>query len=191
MNKLKFSDILITIMVGVVFGIIMKFWDDLYSVVKPILPVSRQLLYGMWFMVAPFAYLLIRKRGVALLASLAAASLSAFIGQGFEVLMYGFVQGLAAELLFAAFRYRRFNVLVAGLAGIASAAGGFFLDWYYGYANLELWALITKYGLRAISAFIFTGFFAYWIVQALEATGVTDLIRPVAESEYDTLKRGS
>lgn len=187
MKGLKFSDVLITIMVGVVFGIIMKFWDDLYSVVKPILPLGRQLLYGMWFMVAPFAYLLIRKKGVALLASLAAASLSAFIGHGFEVLMYGLVQGLAAEFLFASFRYRRFDILVAGLAGMASCFGGFFLDLVYGYANLELWAITTKYGLRFISAFIFTGFFAYWIVSALEATGVTNLIRPVAKEDYDNL----
>src|SRR5690625_3945001 len=106
MKKLKFSDLLITIMIGVVFGIIMKFWDDLYTVIKPIFPVARQLVYGMWFMVAPFAFLLIRKPGVALLSSLAASGLSAFIGHGFEVLMYGLIQGVFAEILFAAFRYK-------------------------------------------------------------------------------------
>lgn len=187
MTKLKFSDVLITIMVGVLFGVIMKFWDDLYSVVKPILPVARQLIYGMWFMVGPFAFLLIRKPGVALLASLSASALSAFVGHGFEVLMYGFVQGMAAELLFAAFRYRRFDILAGGLAGMASCFAGFFLDYVYGYANLELWALSVKYGLRFISAFIFTGFFAYGIVRALEATGVTNLIRPVSKQDYDDL----
>lgn len=187
MKKLKFSDLLITIMIGVVFGITMKFWDDLYTVVKPILPIARQLLYGMWFMVAPFAFLLIRKPGVALLASIAAAALSAFIGHGFSVLMYGFVQGLAAELLFASFRYKRFGIAVAGLAGIASCIAGFFLDLFYGYANLELWALFVKYGLRTVSAFLFTGLFAFWIVRALEATGVTNLIRPVSKEAYDEL----
>lgn len=187
MKRLKFSDVLVTIMIGVVFGIIIKFWDDLYSVVKPIMPLGRQLIYGMWFMVAPFAYLLIRKRGVALLASLAAAALSAFIGQGFQVLMYGLVQGIGAELVFAAFRYRRFDILAGGLAGMASCFAGFFLDLVYGYAELELWALTTKYGLRFISAFIFTGIFAYGIVRALEATGVTNLIRPVAKEDYDNL----
>ena len=187
MRRLKFSDLLITIMVGVVFGITMKFWDDLYTVVKPILPIARQLLYGMWFMVGPFAFLLIRKPGVALLSSLAAASLSAFMGHGFSVLMYGLVQGLAAELLFASFRYKKSGIVVAGLAGIASCFAGFFLDLFYGYANLELWALFVKYGLRVVSAFIFTGVFAFYIVRALEATGVTNLIRPVSKEEYDLL----
>lgn len=187
MKGLRFTDLLITIMVGIVFGVIMKFWDDMYSVIKPIMPVARQLLYGMWFMVGPFAFLLIRKPGVALIASIAGASLSAFIGHGFGVLVYGFSQGLAAELVFASFRYNRFGVVVAGLAGVASCFASLILDLLYGYAALEAWALFVKYGLRVISAFIFTGVFAYLIVRALEATGVTNSIRPVAKEEYDSL----
>ncbi|WP_255425133.1 ECF transporter S component [Sporosarcina obsidiansis] len=189
MKKLKFTDLLITIMIGVVFGILMKFWDDLYTVVKPILPVARQLIYGMWFMVGPFAFLLIRKPGTALIASVAGASLSAFAGHGLEVLMYGFAQGLAAELLFAAFRYKRYSIVVAGLAGVCSCLASFTLDLFYGYAALETWALVVKYGLRTISAFIFTGVFAVLIVRALEATGVTNLIRPVDKDEYSMLDR--
>ncbi len=97
------------------------------------------------------------------------------------------MQGLGAELLFAAFRYKRFGIIVAGLAGVASCVASFLLDMFYGYANLEAWALIVKYGLRVISAFLFTGVFAYFIVRALEATGVTNLIRPVAKEEYTAL----
>lgn len=184
---LRFSDILITVMIGIVFGVIIKFWGDLYTVVKPILPTLRQLLYGMWFMVGPFVYLLVRKPGVTLLSSLAAAGLSAFAGGGIEVMMYGLVQGLAAELWFALFRYRAYGLVVAGIAGIASGAAGFILDLYYGYADLEPWALAVKYGLRAVSAFVFAGVFSYLIVRALEATGVTNLIRPVAKEEYAAL----
>lgn len=187
LKGLRFTDLLITIMVGIVFGVIMKFWDDLYSVIKPIMPVARQLLYGMWFMVGPFAMLLIRKPGVAVIASLAGASLSAFIGHGFEVLLYGLVQGLGAELIFASFRYKRFGIFVAGFAGVASCFAGFFLDLFYGYAALEAWALFVKYGLRVISSFIFTGIFAYYIVRALEATGVTNSIRPVSKEDYESL----
>lgn len=189
MKQWKFTDVLVTVMVGIVFGVIMKFWDDFYTFIKPILPTLRQLFYGMWFMVGPFAFLLIRKPGTALLASLAGAGLSAFIGHGVQVLVYGFVQGLAAELLFAAFRYKRYNVAVAGMAGVMSCLGSFLLDLYYGYADLEAWALAVKYGLRTISAFVFTGVFAYYIVKALEATKVTNLIRPVSPDEYEQLDR--
>lgn len=187
MKNMKFTDVFLAIMVGIVFGVIMKFWDDLYTVVKPLLPTARQLLYGMWFMVGPFAYLLIRKPGVALLASVAGAALSAFIGGGFQVLMYGFFQGLAAEIIFAGFRYKKYGIVVAGLGGMMSCLASLGLDLYYGYADLETWALIVKYGLRVISAFIFTGVFAYLIIKALEKTGITNMIRPVSKDEYKAL----
>lgn len=187
MKQLKFVDLLITIILGVVFGVIMKFWDDLYAVITPVLPFARQFIYGMWFMVGPFAFLLIRKPFVALIASIAAAGLSATIGHGFSVLVYGFFQGLAAELIFASFRYRKHTIIVGGISGVASCIASFILDLYYGYAALELWALLAKYIPRAISAFVFTGIFAYYIVEALEKTGVTNLIRPIDPKEYDEL----
>ncbi len=187
-QQLTFTDILVTIMLGVVFGIIMRFWDSLYGVVGGFLPVGKQLIYGMWFMVGPFAFLLLRKRGVALLASVAAASLSALMGHGLQTLLYGFVQGLGAELIFMLFAYRRFDMVVAGLAGIGSLVAGFALDVVYGYIAYEPWALFVKYSLRAISAFVFTGVFAYYIVKALERTGVTNSLRPVDKSEYDQLR---
>jgi len=190
MKNMKFTDVFLAIMVGIVFGVIMKFWDDLYTVVKPLLPTLRQLIYGMWFMAGPFAFLLIRKPGVALLASIAGASLSGFLspgGVGLQVLMYGTFQGLAAEIVFAAFRYKRYGIAVAGLAGVLSCAASLGLDLIYGYADLETWALIVKYGLRVISAFIFTGIFAYGIIKALEKTGITTMIRPVSKDEYKAL----
>src|SRR5690625_7657840 len=83
LKELRFTDLLITIMLGVVFGVIMKFWDDMYSVIKPILPVERQLLYGMWFVVAPFAFLLFLYHGTALLDSISDVLYSAFITHDF------------------------------------------------------------------------------------------------------------
>jgi len=187
---LKFTDILITVMIALVFGIIFKVWDSVYSLAKPLFNQAHQLTYGMWFMAGPFAYLIIRKPGVALLASLAAANVSALLGSawGFETIIYGLVQGLAAELIFAAFRYRNAGLVVAGLAGVASAVGSYLVDLGYGYADYEAWMLILKYGLRVISAFLFAGVFAYYLVRAVEATGVTKLIRPVAKEEYESLK---
>lgn len=188
---LKFSDILITVMIALVFGVIFKLWDSVYSAVKPLFNQAGQLTYGMWFMAGPFAYLIIRKPGVALLASLAAANVSALLGSawGLQTVIYGLVQGLAAELIFAGVRYRRSGLVIAGIAGIASAVGSYLVDLIYGYADYETWMLILKYGLRVVSAFLFAGVFAYYLVRALEATGVTKQIRPVAKEEYDLLDR--
>ncbi|MGI2295731.1 ECF transporter S component [Paenibacillus sp. GXUN7292] len=190
-SSLKFSHILVTVMVALVFGVIFKLWDSVYGIVKPLFPQAGQLTYGMWFMAGPFAYLLLRKPGVALIASLAAASISALLSSewGLQTIVYGFFQGLAAELIFTAVRYKKAGLAVAGIAGIMSAAASFLIDLVYGYANYETWVLILKYGLRVSSAFLFAGVFAYFLVRALEATGVTSSLRPASEEDYQSLSR--
>lgn len=186
---LKFTDILVTIMIAIVFGVIFKLWDSVHGVMSPLFFQADELVYGMWFMAGPFAYLLIRKPGVALLASLAAANVSALLGSawGLWTIVYGFAQGLGPELVFMAARYRKSGLALAGIAGIFAGIGSFIVDVYYGYANYEFWLLIIKYGLRTISAFVFCGIFAYYLVKALEATGVTKLIRPVTKEDMDAL----
>ncbi|MNJ67713.1 putative HMP/thiamine permease protein YkoE [compost metagenome] len=98
------------------------------------------------------------------------------------------LQGLGAELVFAAFRYRKFSGSVAALAGVGSAMGSIIPDIYYGYvADYETWLLVTKYTLRGISGALIAGYLAYAIAKAVEATGVTQQIRPVSDSDYKAL----
>lgn len=188
--QIKFVHVLVTVMVAVVFGVVFKLWDGVYGAAKVLFPQSGQLTYGMWFMAPTFAFLLVRKPGAAIVASLTAASISALMSStwGMQTVVYGFFQGLGAELVFAAFLYRRFGLGVAGLAGIAAALASFIIDLYYGYANYEMWMLIYKYSLRAVSSFVIAGAFAYYLVKALEKTGVTSLVQPVSPSEYASLK---
>src|SRR5262245_8916479 len=118
---LKLTDILVTIVIAVVFAIIYRLWGDVSNVVKLAGLQLDQLVYGMWFIAATVAFLLIRKPGVALLAEIAAASGELIVGSqyGVEALTYGIAQGLAAELVFMLFRYRSFSAATACLAGVA------------------------------------------------------------------------
>ncbi|TVX93139.1 ECF transporter S component [Paenibacillus agilis] len=188
---LKFSDVLITVVIALVFGVLFKVWDTVYSASKLLFPQSGQLTYGLWFMAGPFAYLLLRKPGVAFVASSAAAIISMLLGStwAFETVVYGVVQGLAAELVFLLVRYRKHSLVVAGVAGMMSAVGSFCVDLYFGYAGYETWVLVLKYGLRFFSAFVFCGVFAYLLIRALEATGVTKSIRPLSQSDYAALNK--
>jgi energy-coupling factor transport system permease protein len=187
---LKLTDILVTIVIAIVFGIVYKLWGPLYSAVAPLGIHLDQLIYGMWFIAATVAFLIIRKPGVALLAEVAAASGEFLTGSqfGLEVLVYGLIQGLFAELVFMAFRYKRVDLLVVSLAGFASAVGSFVLDFYKGYlADLETWNLLLMIGARSIGAIIISGIFAYYLVGALEKTGVTNLVRPASKKDYEAL----
>jgi energy-coupling factor transport system permease protein len=187
---LKLTDILVTIVVSIVFGIVYKLWGPVYYAVKPIGLHFDQLIYGMWFIAATVAYLIIRKPGVALLAEIAASSGEFIMGSewGLEVLLYGVVQGLFAELVFAAFRYKRFDVGVVSLAAAASTIGSLFMDFYKGYIeDLALWNLMLFIGARIVGAVIIAGVFAHYLVKALEATGVTNLVRPASQKDYEDL----
>ncbi|WP_408009346.1 ECF transporter S component [Pseudalkalibacillus sp. A8] len=191
MNKgLKLTDILVTIVIAIGFGIVYKLWGPLYYLVKPLGLHIDQLIYGMWFMAATVAFLIIRKPGVAFLAEVAAASGEFLVGSewGLEVLLFGVVQGLFAELVFMAFRYKRFDVTVVSLAAVGSAIGSIIMDYYKGYIeDLALWNLSLFLGFRIIGSILIAGVAAYYLVKALEKTGVTNLVRPASKKDYDAL----
>jgi energy-coupling factor transport system substrate-specific component len=189
---LKLTDVLITIVIAIVFGVIYKLWGPLYNIVKPLGLHIDQLVYGMWFIAATVAFLIIRKPGVALLAEVAASSGEFLMGSeyGLEVLLYGVLQGLGAELVFLLFLYKRFDMFVVSLAAVGSAIGSLVLDWSKGYiGDLALWNLSLYMGARVIGSILLAGVFAYLLVKALEKTGVTNLVRPSSQADYDALNR--
>ncbi|WP_424768449.1 ECF transporter S component [Paenibacillus sp. sgz302251] len=187
---LTLTDILVTIVIAAVFGVIYKLWGPMYDVVKPFGTHAEQLVYGMWFIAGTLAFLIIRKPGVAILAEVAAATVSALLGAewGVATLIYGLAQGLGAEIFFALFRYRTINVFVASLAAVGAAAASLIVDNYYGYIEfLSAWNLSLLIILRVLGSIIIAGIFAYALSKALEKTGVTHLLRPVSKKDYDTL----
>jgi energy-coupling factor transport system permease protein len=187
---LKLTDILVTIVIALVFGIIYKFWGPVYDLVSLAGFQLEQITYGMWFVAAIVAFLLIRKPGVALLAELAAANGEFLFGGewGVATLVYGLLQGLAAEFIFMAFRYKRYDIFVASLAGIAATIASLGIDWYYAYIpDLSGWNLLLFLAFRFIGSVLICGVFAFYIVKALEATGVTNLLRPASKEDYDAL----
>ncbi|MCA1030830.1 ECF transporter S component [Bacillus timonensis] len=191
-NGLKLTDILVTVVIAIAFGIVYKLWGPLYYAVKPIGLHLDQFVYGMWFIAATVAFLIIRKPGVALLAEVAAASGEFLAGSewGLTVLLYGVVQGLFAELVLMAFRYKRYDLGVIMLAAIGSAVGSIIMDYAYGeIGSLAAWNLTLFLGARILGSIVITGILAFYLVKALEATGVTNLVRPASSQDYDALNR--
>ncbi|WP_078549049.1 ECF transporter S component [Litchfieldia alkalitelluris] len=187
---LKLTDILVTIIIALIFGLVYKLWGPLYGVAATLGLQIEQLIYGMWFIAATVAFLIIRKPGVALLAEVAAAHGEFIFGGewGATTLVFGIAQGLGAELVFAAFRYKKFDIFTVCLAAVAATVGSIIVDYYYGYVgDLALWNLLLMFGARFVGAIIIAGIFAYLIVKALEKTGVTNLVRPASSEDYKAL----
>lgn len=189
-KKLTLTDILVTVVIAVVFAIIYRIWGPVSDLFSTFGFQAEELMYGMWFIAAIVAFLIIRKPGVALIAETAAASGEFLVGSqyGLEVLVYGVLQGLGAEIIFALFLYKSYSLFTASLAGIGATVGSFVMDWNRGYlADLETWNLVLMISFRTIGAIVICGFFAYYLVKALEKTGVTNLVRPASEDDYKTL----
>lgn len=174
-NVLTLTDVLITVVIALVFAALYSLWDGVYTVLQPLGLHINELVYGMWFIAAIVAYLIIRKPGVALLAEFAAASGETIVLLQFDIvlIMYGLLQGLACEIIFLLYRYNSTKLYVAVLAGVAAALSTIPLDWYYGYlGHLETWNLMLMLIFRIISGAMVAGWLGHKLYEGVRGTGV-------------------
>lgn len=189
-NGLTLTDVLITVVIALVFAVIYSLWDGIYTILQPFGLHLNELVYGMWFIAAIVAYLIIRKPGVALIAEFAAASGETIVLLQFDIslIMYGLIQGLVCELVFMFFRYKSTSLMVAVLAGIAAALSTLPLDWYYGYlGHLETWNLALMFSLRILSGALVAGYLGHLLYKALKETGVLKFVGQRADDSYEGL----
>jgi len=103
-------------LVAVVTGVVFTFTWNVYYIGKalggPV--VARALSYGLWFIGAPLAASLIRKPASAFLGEIETFLPNA---GGFTNLIYGICQGIASEVAYAIFGYRKWGILQGMLAG--------------------------------------------------------------------------
>ncbi len=130
-------------------------------------------LYGGWLLPAVVAPAIVRKPGAALFAEMVAASLSVLLVNqwGQDALLSGFLQGLGAEVVFAIFRYRRFDLLVLVLASVASAAMAFVHDATISYQGTDAGPLAVTFAWMLVSAIVLMPLVTIAIVRALRRAG--------------------
>ena len=134
-----------------------------------------ELIYGVWFMAATLAAYIIRKPGVALVTEILASVVELLMGNsgGLTVVLTGFIQGLGAEVIFACFRYKKWNLLSMSLASMLSALFIFCYELYYlSYYLLAPSMLAAQLAVRFVSAIVFSGIICKLAGDALAKTGV-------------------
>lgn len=174
-TRWRTRDIVLAAVIGVAFGVFFVVAGGIWKALEVLGPLQN-VAYGIWLLPAIVAPLVIRKPGAALFAEMVAAGLSAVMGSlwGADTLLSGFVQGAAAELVFAFTLYRVWTFPVLAMAGLASAAAAFVHDvvvWYAGYATDVLVIIAVA---MAISGGILLPLVALALVRALRETGVLD-----------------
>lgn len=172
-------DILVAAVIGVVFGIVFAVWNQVWSILAPasaIAPVYAFLIYGVWLVPAVLAPLIVRRPGAAVFAEMVAAGVSTLLGSpwGPDVLLSGFVQGAAAELVFAFVLYRNWSWPVLGAAAVASAAAAWIHDWALYYADVDMTVQVIRFVAMALSAIFIVAAGSVLLERSLRKAGVLE-----------------
>ncbi|WP_028646857.1 ECF transporter S component [Nocardiopsis sp. CNT312] len=124
------ADLVAVAVIGIAVGAVFWLWNILWTATTPLFaafPPGQAVLYGMWLISGVLGGLIIRKPGAALLTSVVAASVSAALGDHWEiiVLLHGALQGILPELVFLLLGYRYWGmgvaVFAAAIAGLSPA----------------------------------------------------------------------
>jgi energy-coupling factor transport system substrate-specific component len=170
-------DIVLGAVLAVAFGAVFQAWNLLWSAALPAFAAVAPLqgfMYGVWLLPAVLVPLVIRRPGAALLGEGVAAVASALFGApwGLLTIVYGLMQGGAAELVFAMGLYRRWGLPTAVLAGAAAGAAAVGLDLVVFYPSWAAGFQVIYAALVIPSAAIVAGIGSWLLVRALARTGV-------------------
>ncbi|HOV37800.1 MAG TPA: ECF transporter S component [Spirochaetales bacterium] len=175
-NSWKLNEIVVLVILSIAIGILFWGWTFLQALASPLKPLGLDYVFaGVWFMGGTLVPYLIRRRGSALAGEVLAAALEGFITQwGITALIWGLVQGLGSELVFAATKYKRWDqktlILAGGIAGIFS----YILDFFYSqYWTLQPWIWPIQLICIVAGGAFWAGFVAYRIGKGIQKTGVT------------------
>lgn len=149
-----------------------------FSVLQTLLPGLGGLLNGLWLFAGPLSAIIVRKPGSALYCELLASILEALMGNiygGASVIIPGFFEGLGAEIIFALFFYRVWNIWTVCLSSLLS---GFFC-WAESFlTDLQAISLSGPYGLSyllfTLLSSLITGIGTWYLYRAIAKTGALD-----------------
>jgi energy-coupling factor transport system substrate-specific component len=169
-------DIVVASVIGVASGVIFWAWGLAYGPLSAALSVTpgfSALLGGGWLFAAVLGGLIVRKPGAALYTELVAAIVSALIGSqwGFGALMSGLIQGIGAEIVFAAFLYTSWRLYVGVLAGAGAGLAMAINDLIVWYPGVDAVFQTTYVVCGIISGAVIAGLLPFFAVRGLARAG--------------------
>nr|WP_276872277.1 ECF transporter S component [Fournierella massiliensis] len=177
----KLQDIIFVAMLCVVFGVVYLAGVYLISPLTAIFAplgvslLGTEMIFGIWFMAATLAAYILQKPGAAIIAEVLASLIEVLLGNmyGPMVIVAGIVQGAGAELVFAAWRYKRFDRTTMYLASVGCTITGFLWSFVRSnYLAIAPQLLVVYFVVRLISSFIFSGVLCKLMGDSLACTGL-------------------
>lgn len=175
-------EIVVAAVLAVAVGVIFWAWGLLWSSVFQVIPFPfSYALVGIWMIGGLLVPYVVRRPGAALLGELVAAFVSMAMGNQWGILTMasGLVQGVGAEIVFGATRWKRFTG--PALYGAAAVAGAFsiLLDTFvYSYYVTYTWSNIGIAALLCIvGSVVLGGGLSQGLGTMLAQTGVLSGLR--------------
>ena len=173
-------DIAVGAAVGVMSGVMFWVYDGLsyglFPLLTLILPGSAALLHALFYFPATLGLLIVRKPGASAYVLLVASFVEVVLGTKYSVslVVIALVQALAAEAVFAVFRYRRWTL---GVTLLSAVAIGIVYNFYLLFFYYQAFPFFSPRGLigtacELLSAVVFAGFGSWVLYRALAKSGV-------------------
>ena len=172
----KTRDLIVTAVIAVALGLIFMAYGVLYlALAGPLGQVGIMLLLGFYYLTGILVPYVVRRPGAALLSSFLAAFTELLAGSPFGIaaVWAGIIQGLGAEVVFAARGWKDYRLPVLIVAAIASGVFAFFYEYVlFSYGQLSAAVQLGLFFVRMPSAAILAGWLGKVLGDALARTGV-------------------
>lgn len=176
----RVADIAVGVAVGVMSGVMFWVFDGLsyglFPLLTLILPGSAALLHALFYFPATLGLLIVRKPGASAYVLLVASFIEVVLGTKYSVslVVIALVQAVAAEAVFALFRYRRWTL---GVTLLSAMAIGIVYNFYLLFFYYQAFSFFSPRGLigtvcELLSALVFAGFGSWGLYRALARSGV-------------------
>lgn len=170
-------ELVVTAVLSVAVGVIFWAWGLLWTSSLAAIPFPyHYALVGIWMVGGLLVPYVVRRPGAAFFGEVVAAFVSMALGNQWGILTMasGLVQGAGAELVFAAYRWKRFTG--PALYGAAALAGLFsivldILVWSY-YVTYSWGKILVAAILCVVGSVVLGGFLSQLLGEALAKTGV-------------------
>ncbi|HWO53795.1 MAG TPA: ECF transporter S component [Paenibacillus cookii] len=176
MKNWKLRDIIVLSSLSVVFAVVYVLFLQVGNVLVGLMgPMGYEVIFGIWFIVSIISAYILQRPGAALLSETVAGTVELLIGNttGPVLILSAFIQGLGAETVFAALRYRNYSAPALMAAGAGSAVFSFAWGFIHsGFAALSPGLLLAMFIARIVSSVLLAGLLGKWIADALAKTGV-------------------
>ncbi len=180
-------DLLTIAFLGVAFGIAYWGWGFAYRVpseaLGAIFPPLGGITSAPWLVAGVVGGLVVRRPGAALFCEVLAALVSMLPGTqwGFGTFLAGVLQGVGAELAFAALGYASFGIGAAALAGALSSPLEVVYEWFTYYPDWAMAWKVAYLGIGAVAGAVIAGGLGIAITRALATAGALNAFPPGQE----------